>query len=408
VHDAARDVIGWCRTLAGYTEQPGVITRRCLSAPMREVHRDLTAWMRRLGLEVRVDAAGNLRGLRRSGRPNAPRLYLGSHLDTVPDAGAFDGVLGVVWAIAVLEALGSLPLPFDVEVLGFSDEEGTRFGVPFIGSRALAGTVDDTLLRAQDPAGTTLAEAIRACGLDPAQLDAARAVPEAVGYLECHIEQGPVLEHLNVSLGLVDVIVGQTRADARFVGHADHAGTTPMHLRRDAVAGAAEWIARVEQTATATPGLVATTGRIEAQPGAVNVIAGACTVSLDLRHADDGLRRSAGVRLRAAAEEVAARRQLTIEWQPRMDQAAVAMDPSFSAELEQAASDGEVPIHRMPSGAGHDAMIMATLMPTALLFVRSPRGISHHPDETVRVEDVAAALAVGRRCLLGLGRASHG
>ena len=406
--DAARDVIGRCRTLAGYTEHPGAITRTCLSAPMRDVHRDLSAWMRRIGLDVRVDAAGNLRGMRRAARPQVPTLYLGSHLDTVPDAGAFDGILGVVWAVALVESIGDAPLPFDVDIVGFSDEEGVRFGVPFIGSRALAGTCDRALLDTTDAAGTTVEQALRAFGCDPDRLDDARAVPDALGYLECHIEQGPVLEHLNLPLGVVDTIVGQTRAGVAFIGRAGHAGTTPMRLRHDAVTAAAEWIARVEQTAIDTSGLVATTGHLRVEPGATNVIAGRCVVSLDLRHVDDAARHAAERALKDAAQAIASRRGLTIEWRARLDQAAVHMNPALAAELEQAAAEEERPLHRMSSGAGHDAMVMASVMPAAMLFVRSPGSISHHPDETVRVEDVAAALGVGRRCLLGLGRAFHG
>jgi allantoate deiminase len=375
---------------------------------MHDVHRDLSAWMTRVGLVPRVDAAGNLRGLRASAGANAPRLFIGSHLDTVPGAGAFDGILGVVWAIALMESIKGEVLPFEIEVLGFSDEEGVRFGVPFIGSRALAGTADEALLGRQDADGIRLRDAIIAFGLDPVELGDACATSNALGYLECHIEQGPVLEHLNLSLGVVTTIVGQTRADVHFAGSAGHAGTTPMRLRRDAMVGAAEWIQAVERTALETPGLVATTGRIDARPDATNVIAGDCDVSLDLRHADNATRHTATDRLCRSAQEIATRRGLTMTWQVRLDQPSVAMDPSLTDELEQAAGACGVPVHRMPSGAGHDAMVMAPLMPAAILFIRSPGGISHHPDEDVRENDVATALAVGRACLLGLARASRG
>lgn len=406
--DAARDVINRCRVLATYTERPGAITRTCLSEPMHEVHRELSTWMRGIGLDVRVDAAGNLRGTRTSARPEAPTLYLGSHLDTVPDAGAFDGILGVVWAVALVESLGDEALPFHVEILGFSDEEGVRFGVPFVGSRALAGTCDRDLLDTRDAQGMTVAQALGQFGCDLARLPDARAVPDALGYLECHIEQGPVLEHLNLPLGVVDIIVGQTRAEVVFTGRAGHAGTTPMRLRHDAVAAAAEWIAAVEHAALGTAGLVATTGRLTVEPGATNVIAGRCQVSLDLRHADDVVRHRAEAALRDAASAIATRRGLSIDWRPRLDQSAVQLDPSLAAELEHAAAEEDRPLHRMASGAGHDAMVMASVMPAAMLFVRTPGGVSHHPDESVLVDDVAAALSVGRRCVRGLGRAFHG
>ncbi|MGH9348528.1 MAG: Zn-dependent hydrolase, partial [Vicinamibacterales bacterium] len=283
----ARDVIQRCRVLAGFSEEPGHTTRTFLSAPMRDVHAHLTAWMTELGMTVHVDAAGNLRGLYAASCPAARRLYIGSHLDTVPRAGAFDGVLGVVMGVALVDLLNGERFPYAIEVVGFSDEEGVRFGVPFIGSRALAGTVDETLLARRDAHGRSVADAIRDYGLDPREVGRAAADASALGYLELHIEQGPVLDTLGVSLGIADAIVGLTRVEATFTGAAGHAGTTPMQARRDALAGAAEWIGGVEREAHTTPGLVATVGRIEARPGAWNVIAGACAATLDVRHADD-------------------------------------------------------------------------------------------------------------------------
>jgi allantoate deiminase len=403
----AQLVIDWCRRLAGHTEQAGTITRRCLSEPMRLVHRDLLEWMSRLGLATRVDAAGNLRGVRAASAGPGRTLYLGSHLDTVPDAGAFDGVLGVVWALAVVESLGALPLPIQIEVVGFSDEEGVRFGTPFIGSRALAGNCDDALLDRVDNDGISLRDALVAFGADPSLRDKAVADPDALAYLECHIEQGPVLEHLDRSLGIVERIVGQTRAEITFQGLARHAGTTPMHLRHDAVAGAAEWIAAVERTASETPGAVATVGRLGAEPGAVNVIAGACHVSLDVRHAQDATRRALVARLCEMAAAISMRRGLTMSWEGRLEQGAVTMDATVTDALVGAFEAERVPVERMTSGAGHDAMVIADRVPAAMLFVRTPGGISHHPDETVRREDVAASIAVGRRSVLNLAEVAR-
>jgi allantoate deiminase len=416
----ARRVIDWCRVLAAHSESPANITRVCLSDPMRLVHRDLSAWMTRLGMTTSIDAAGNLRGVRHaipssphplvpsSPGPLVPRppgpFYLASHLDTVPDAGAFDGVLGVVWALAVVESLYDTPLPFDVEVIGFSDEEGVRFRTPFIGSRALAGTLDDDLLSCRDDAGVLLRDALVHFGADPSQCDRAVAPTSAIGYLECHIEQGPVLEHLERPLAVVDRIAGQTRADVTFVGAARHAGTTPMSLRADAVAAAAEWIVAVEAEATRTDGAVATCGRVEESPGAVNVIAGSCCVSLDVRHASDDTRAVLVETLRSRAQAIVGRRGLHLEWTTRMDQPAVAMDASLTAELVRAVERCGHIAAPMTSGAGHDAMIVATRMPAAMLFVRSPGGVSHHPDERVIESDIAAAIAVGREFLLGLAR----
>jgi allantoate deiminase len=408
----ARRVIDWCRALAAHSESPASITRVCLSDPMRLVHRDLAAWMTRLGMATSIDAAGNLRGVRRA-IPSSPGplvpsspgpFYLASHLDTVPDAGAFDGVLGVVWALAVVESLRDATLPFDVEVIGFSDEEGVRFHTPFIGSRALAGTLDDDLLACRDETGVSLREALERFGADPDARDRAIAPPNAIGYLECHIEQGPVLEHLDRPLAVVDRIAGQTRAEVTFAGAARHAGTTPMSLRADAVAAAAAWILAVESEAARVSGAVATCGRVDASPGAVNVIAGLCRVSLDVRHANDDIRAALVETLRSRAHAIAGRRGVGIEWATRMDQPAVAMDASLTAELAQAAGRCGYVATPMTSGAGHDAMIVAARLPAAMLLVRSPGGVSHHPDERVIDSDIAAAIAVGRELLFGLAR----
>jgi allantoate deiminase len=384
------EIIARCRTLAQYSEEPGFTTRTFLSPPMREVHTRLRGWMEQAGMRVHIDAAGNLRGLYSASRPDAPRLYVGSHLDTVPRAGAFDGILGVVMGVALAEQLGGRRLRFHIEVVGFSEEEGVRFGIPFIGSRAFIGDP------VRDP---RVDEALRGFGLDPGSIEEARADAGALGYLEFHIEQGPVLESVGLPLGVVDAIAGQSRFEVLFEGQANHAGTTPMHLRRDALAAAAEWITAVEREARATEGLVATVGRLEARPGAVNVIAGTVQAGLDVRHAEDCARSGAVARLLACAEQIAARRGVAVSWQQRLDHPAVPMDPDLRQMLERAVADSGRAIHRMTSGAGHDAMIVARRMPTAMLFVRSPGGISHHPDETVLAEDLDAALAAGVRFL---------
>jgi allantoate deiminase len=391
----AREVVDGCRLLAGFSEEPGRTTRTFLSPPMRDVHAYLGARMQRAGMSVRVDDAGNLRGVYPASSPGRPRLFIGSHLDTVPNAGAFDGVLGVVLAIALVELLGRQPLPFSIEVVGFSEEEGVRFGIPFIGSRALAGTIDMDLLERADAHGRSVADAIRDYGLDPSCVRNARAGDGALGYLEFHIEQGPVLDELAIPLGVVNTIVGQSRLTVTFTGSTNHAGTTPMHARRDAVAGAAEWITTVEALAHRTPGLVATVGRVLARPGATNVVGGLCEASLDVRHASDDARATAVETLRHAAQQISSRRQLSVHWDTHLDQRSVAMSPALIASLERALAVQGVPVHRIESGAGHDAMIMATRMPAAMLFLRSPGGISHHPDEAVIEGDVAAALGAG-------------
>jgi len=379
---------------------------------MREVHTVLAAWMARVGMAVRVDAVGNLRGVyppELSVKPaSAPRLFIGSHLDTVPNAGAFDGVLGVVLAIALVEMLGDKRFPFAIEVIGFSDEEGVRFGAPFLGSRGLAGSFDAALLDRTDDAGRTLRDAIHGFGLDPNRIPDAQAPADSLGYLEFHIEQGPVLEHLNFPLAVVDMISGQSRADMTFSGMAAHAGTTPVKMRRDALAGAAAWITEVEREAITTAGLVATVGRINVEPGASNVVPGRCTVSLDVRHRADSMRRAAAGRLSKAAAQIASGRGLTVTDEPRLDQPSVAMDSSIAAMLDRAVERAGFPAHRMSSGAGHDAMILAPRMPTGMLFLRCAGGISHHPDESVREEDVAAALETGVLFLDEVAQAHRG
>jgi allantoate deiminase len=366
---------------------------------MHQCHREIAGWMTALGAEVRIDAAGNLRGVYAGMEPNAPRLLLGSHLDTVPNAGAFDGVLGVVLAIALLEALNGRRLPFGIEIVGFSEEEGVRFGTPFIGSRALTGRLDEELLVRKDSRGSSVRDAIEEFGLNPQEIPLAVLGNNILGYVEFHIEQGPVLEALERPLGVVDAIAGQSRLEFTFVGRANHAGTTPMYLRHDAIAGAAEWITTVEREAHNVPGLVATVGSIEAKPGATNVIAGEATLSLDVRHGLDKVRGGAVENLIREATEIANRRGLSVSQNILLSQSAVAMDPFLSHEIEQAIRKTGCEPHRMMSGAGHDAMILAEKVSAAMIFLRTPGGISHDPAESVAVEDVAIAIECGLHLL---------
>lgn len=391
----AQDIIARCQTIAKFSEASDGTTRTFLCEAMRDCHRMLAGWMESLGLEVRVDAVGNLRGLYRCGHSGATRLIVGSHLDTVPNAGAYDGVLGVVLAIALIDGLEKRPLPFDIEIIGFSEEEGVRFGVPFIGSRALIGAVDEELLNRRDASAITVDGAIRKFGLDPSRIDEAACDPSAFAYLEFHIEQGPVLDNLDKPLAVVEAIAGLSRLSVVFTGQANHAGTTPMHLRQDALAGAAEWIGIVETEAQSVPGLVATVGHIEAKPGAANVIAGEARLSLDVRHASDEARTRAVDRLLHEAREVAARRGLSSNWSVLLEQSAVEMDLLLTGCARRALQATGSPLQSMVSGAGHDAMIMARKVPATMIFLRSPEGISHHPRETVRVEDVELALCAG-------------
>jgi len=366
---------------------------------MRNCHEEITRWMEPLGVHAQLDAVGNIRGIYPAAAPNARRLLIGSHLDTVPNAGAYDGVLGVVLAVALLEELQRRRFCFGIEVVGFSEEEGVRFGTPFIGSRALVGRLDQELLDARDAQGISVQKAIENFGLNLEKLPQAELENNTVGYLEFHIEQGPVLEKLNLPLAVVEAIAGQSRLEFSFLGRANHAGTTPMHLRCDAIAGAAEWIGAVERLAQGVPGLVATVGRIRAQPGATNVIAGEAWLTLDVRHSSDEIRTRAVVDLIRQAEGIAARRGLSVRKNTLFSQPAVAMDAFLNDEIERAILKTGCKPHRMVSGAGHDAMIMAEKVPSAMIFLRTPGGISHDPAESVAGEDIEKAIECGLHLL---------
>ncbi len=407
IQTQAEEVVARCRTLSLFSEDSRSIRRTFLSPPMRDCHRELAKWLVAAGAEVTVDAAGNLRAFYAATESRAPRLLLGSHLDTVPNAGAYDGVLGVILAVALLESLERRKLPFGIEVVAFSEEEGVRFATPFIGSRALVGRLDKQFLDCQDRNGISIRNAIENFGLNPAEIPHAMIRQDTLAYLEFHIEQGPVLDSLKQPLGAVEAIAGQTRMEFLFLGHANHAGTTPMDLRRDAVTAAAEWILAVERIAQKDPGLLATVGRIEAKPGATNVIAGQARVSLDLRHRSDEIRVRAAAALRGLAEEIVERRGLTVRISELLNQCAVEMDKFLVGEIDNAMRSVGCQAHRMVSGAGHDAMILAEKVPAAMIFLRTPGGISHDPAESVRTEDVAKAIECGLRLLEQLASSSE-
>jgi allantoate deiminase len=363
--------------LARVTEEPGRLTRRFGTPALREAGAQVAAWMREAGLDVRRDAVGNLIG-RREGPGRT--LMLGSHLDTVVDAGRYDGALGVLVAIeCAARAQGAL------EVAAFADEEGVRYGTAYLGSAALAGRFEPEWLAREDDGGVALGDLLD--GPLPAPADVA-------AYVEVHIEQGPQLEAEDVPVGVVTGIVGQTRARVEFVGRAGHAGTVPMALRHDALCAAAEWILAVEAA-----GVVATVGEIRVEPGAPNVIPGRARLSLDVRHADDAARAAAVAALRSRAEELAAARSVAVEWEPVQETAAVACDPVLTEALAAAVAEAGHRVVRLESGAGHDAAMMAAVAPVAMLFVRCADGVSHHPDESVAARDVAAAIDVLDRFL---------
>ena len=349
--------------------------------------------MEAAGMSVTIDAIGNLRGFYAAAITDAPRLIIGSHLDTVPNAGAFDGILGVVLGVALIEELRGERLSFALEIVGFSEEEGVRFGKPYLGSLAVTGAFDAEMLERTDAQAISMAQAIQAFGLDAEQIRNAKMSEGTFAYLEVHIEQGPVLESEGLQLGVVSAIAGQTRMQFSFAGQANHAGTTPMHLRHDAMAASAQWICEVERYAQSTPGLAATVGTVKTYPGAGNVIAGRVLASLDVRHANDAARRSAVANLLSAAIAAGTARGVQVTTIGKSDEDAVPTNVALSKLLHEAALAAGHEARTMVSGAGHDARVVAQRLPVTMLFLRSPKGLSHHPEESVLPEDVEAALA---------------
>jgi allantoate deiminase len=384
----ARKVMERCDALGKISEEPDRLTRTFLSPAMRQANQLVNRWMREAGLNVHQDSVFNLIGRWPSARRNARTLILGSHLDTVRDAGKYDGPLGVLVGIAAVEKLRTarVNFPFHLEVVGFCDEEGVRYQSTYLGSRALAGRLTKADLSLRDSNGIML----RDSGIG--NVATARRLSRAtLGYVEVHIEQGPVLEARNLALGVVGGIAGQTRATVEFVGRAGHAGTTPMDLRKDALTAAAEFILAVE--ANAVRGLLATVGQLTVQPGASNVIPGATLLSVDVRHQSDAARRRAVQKLRNRASRIARRRGLRCTWRTLQETSTVVCDKNLTQLLGKAVRSIQGKTLVMPSGAGHDAAAMATLCPIGMLFVRCKGGVSHHPGESVKQIDVAAAIA---------------
>jgi allantoate deiminase len=383
--------------LGRISDEPGRLTRLFASPAMRRANDLAQSWMRQAGMSVRQDALGNLIGHFPGPSPESKILLLGSHLDTVRDAGKFDGPLGVVLAIACVEQIRSQKrqLPFAVEVVAFADEEGARFQSAYLGSRALTGQLDEKDLALVDTNGVTMAEAIQQFGANPSDLKSCQIPGEKLlGYIEVHIEQGPVLEEKNLAVGVVTAIAGQTRATITFEGRSGHAGATPMQLRRDALCGAAEFILEAETYARQQPGLVATVGGISADPNVSNVIPGTCRLTLDLRHQLDAVRLKARRDLFDIIVSIEHRRGLKAIARQVQETASVPCSAELSALLRTSASKHQPGVIDLPSGAGHDAAVMAKIAPVAMLFVRCAGGLSHHPDESARIDDIRIALDV--------------
>ena len=400
MQEISSTVMERCEQLGNVSEEAGALTRPYGSRAMCEANEIVSGWMQGAGMSVSRDEIGNLIGFYRG--TGDETLVLGSHLDTVRDAGKYDGILGVMVAIACVQRLHDRGerLPFAIEVAAFADEEGLRFGTAYLGSSVYAGAFDEELLYLQDGEGVTLREAVRAFGGDPGALEQeGRRDGGLLGYCEVHIEQGPVLEEHDLPVGIVTAISGQSRVGLVFDGEAGHAGTVPMEERQDALCTAAEFVLEADHAARAEPGAVATVGEISALPGAANVVPGRTDLSLDVRHPDDEVRVRLRDHLKTRAQEIAASRGCDYEWRLRQETPAVPADPDLSALLARAIEDSGTAVHRLPSGAGHDAAQVAALAPVAMLFVRCKGGVSHNPAESVTQGDVGVAVETMGRFL---------
>ena len=383
--------------LGALSEEAGRLTRPYGSESMRLANERVAEWMRAAGMTARQDNVGNLRGHLGGSRAGGPTLLLGSHLDSVRDAGKYDGPLGVIVAIAAIQRLrdSARRPPFALEVLAFADEEGLRFGSTYLGSAAVAGTFDSADLDRIDARGISMREAMRHFGGDPDRTGDDRWTEgRPLGYVEVHIEQGPVLEARGMPVGIVSAIAGQNRYSLTFTGEAGHAGTVPMDRRRDALVAASEFVLAVESEAQKTPGLVATVGQLAVRPGAANVVPGETTVSLDVRHPDDAKRKASARRLLDISVQTAQRRNIDLTTRQLSENATVPCSPNLVAQLSRAVRDLGHPVHELASGAGHDAVAMSTLTDVAMLFVRCKSGVSHNPAESVEIADVGVAIDV--------------
>jgi hydantoinase/carbamoylase family amidase len=384
--------------LAHWSEAPDGLTCTYLSAAHRAVAAEIRGWMDQAGLATAIDVAANVVGRYGADDPNAPTLILASHYDTVRNAGKYDGRLGVLVALVVTEHLQRLgrKLPFHLDVIAFSEEEGVRFSSSFLGSSAVAGRFDPRLLERRDADGVTLAAAMAAAGLDPAGIPAlARRREELVGYLEVHIEQGPVLLEEGLPVGIVSAIAGTVRCMVTITGTAGHAGTVPMARRHDAAAAAAELVLFVEQRCARAPSLVGTVGQLAVPNGAINIIPGRCELSLDIRAADDSTRDAAVFDVMTEIGRIAAKRGVIIESKEVQRTAAVDCSPRLQSLLADAVTRAGAKPRYLPSGAGHDAMMFDGITDTAMLFVRCGNGgVSHSPREIIAAEDADVAARV--------------
>lgn len=403
---AAERVMARADALAAISETPNALTRVYLSTQHLQANQLVGQWMSQAGMTVWQDSVGNICGRYEGEQEGAPAVLLGSHLDTVRNAGRYDGMLGVLTAIEVVDSLHQQEkrLAQAIEIVGFCDEEGTRFGITLLGSRGLTGTWPESWLDKCDANGVSVAQAMVLAGLDPARVPlAARNKDDFSAYLELHIEQGPCLEQQRLAMGVVEAINGARRLNCRFTGEAGHAGTVPMAHRKDALAASAEWMVMIESTTLQHGGnLVATVGELRCLPGAVNVIPGEVALSLDIRGPQDAPLDVLLNTLLAQAQTIATRRGLSFSAEEFYRIAATPCDAHLQTRLGEAVAAVQGRTVSLPSGAGHDAIAMAERWPVGMLFVRCKGGVSHHPAESVMAEDVAQAIDAFTRAVTSL------
>lgn len=391
-------IMRWADALASHTEAAGMLTRTYLSAAHHGAATQLAQWMTEAGMTVRRDAAGNVIGRYEGLAANAPALLTGSHFDTVRNAGKYDGNLGILLPVACIAEWHrqGKRFPFAIEVIGFAEEEGVRFKATLLGSRAIAGTFDDTVLDKRDEQGLTMREAMSTAGFDTAKLGrAAYPQQDVLGFVEVHIEQGPVLLDENLPVGVVTAISGASRFMIEVTGLAGHAGTVPMSLRRDAAMAAAEISLYIEKRCSGISGLVGTVGQFDVPNGATNVVPGKAVFTIDLRAESDAVREAAVRDVLDEMKQIAARRKVSLDISHTHEARSVPCAGWLQEQLANAIFGCGLPLRYLPSGAGHDAMAIASLTDVAMLFVRCGNGgISHHPDETMTTEDAETAAAV--------------
>lgn len=410
--NAANRIMSRIEELAAISESADCLTRRFATPEHRQANDLVALWMTDLGMRVWEDAIGNIIGRYAPDgvTEDTPAILLGSHLDTVINAGRYDGMLGVLSALACVESLKEqdIKLPYAIEVIGFADEEGVRYQSTYLGSRAVTGDFDTTVLARKDDLGVSMTDALQQFGANAKEIDSAvRKASDFLAYLELHIEQGPVLETANAPVGVVSSISGATRLMVNLTGYAGHAGTVPMGYRQDALAAAAKCISVVEDYCSTTDGLVGTVGRIIAMPGAGNVIAGDVRFSIDIRAASDAVRTE---RVKAIVDEMTRlcyQRNIDIAIDYVHEASSVDCSPDIMAHMQTAVKDCGCKAVTLPSGAGHDAAAMASMTEVGMLFVRCAGGVSHHPDESVTENDAIVGAQVLMQTVLNMCNVNH-